>query len=210
MIRNVIFDLDGTLLDTEYRAIEIKKMILARHGLDPNDQLMTRLTARKLKDALPELLEDKQLVREILDDYYQFAYDGIDYGKLKLPGSDELLRQLKKSGYTLALATISDRSKVDQVLQQCQWQDIFSYTTTLDDVRKAKPDPETYLTVLEKLGLQAEQTVVVEDSLIGIQAGNRAGLKVICRREPRLNMDQSGADWYVDDLDDIILSISNK
>ena len=204
MIRNVIFDLDGTLLDTEYRAIEIKKTILARHGLKPDEQLMTRLTARKLKDALPELLEDKRLVREILDDYYQFAYDGIDYGKLKLPGSDELLQQLKSVGCTLALATISDRSKVDQVLQQCRWQDIFSYTTTLDDVRKAKPDPETYLTVLEKLRLQPEQTVVVEDSLIGIQAGHRAGLKVICRREPRLNMDQSGADWYVSELGEVL------
>ncbi len=208
MIRNVIFDLDGTLLDTEHRAIEIKKTVLARHGLEPSEPLMTRLTARKLKDALPELLEDKQLVREILDDYYQFAYDSIDYGKLKLPGSDELLRQLKSAGYTLALATISDRSKVDQVLQQCRWQDIFSYTTTLDDVRKAKPDPETYLTVLEKLGLQPEQTVVVEDSLIGIQAGHSAGLRVICRREPRLNMDQSGADWYVRELNEILNIIS--
>ncbi len=203
MIRNVIFDLDGTLLDTECRAIEIKRTVLARHGLQSSEQLMTRLTARKLKDALPELLEDKQLVREILDDYYQFAYADIDYGRLKLPGSDELLRQLKTEGYTLALATISDRSKVDQVLDQCHWQDIFSYITTLDDVRKAKPDPETYLTVLEKLRLQPEQTVVIEDSLIGIQAGQRAGLKVICRREPRLNMDQSGADWYVSELSEI-------
>ena len=89
------------------------------------------------------------------------------------------------------------------MLKQCQWQDIFSYTTTLDDVQKAKPDPETYLTVLEKLRLQPEQTVVVEDSLIGIQAGHRAGLKVICRREPRLNMDQSGADWYVSELSEV-------
>ncbi|MBO4538355.1 MAG: HAD family phosphatase [Erysipelotrichaceae bacterium] len=209
MIRNVIFDLDGTLLDTEYRAITIKKDLLANHGIEPTEELMLKLTARKLKDVLPGLLEDRQLVREVLDDYYHFAYDGIDYGRLCLPGSDELLRKLKADGHTLALATISDRKKVDQVISQCHWEGLFSYITTLDDVSRSKPDPEIYLTVLERLGLDPQETVVIEDSLIGIQAAHDAGLKVICRRERRMPMPQPDADWYIDDLREAVALIEN-
>ena len=56
----------------------------------------------------------------------------------------------------------------------------------------------------QTLNLKKEETVVIEDSPVGIEAARRAGLMIICRREERLPLDQSGADWYVDDLSEII------
>ena len=204
MIRNVIFDLDGTLLDSEYRALNIKKTVLARHGVEPTDELLSRIAARKLTHSLPQVIEDPKLVKEILDDYYSFAYSDVDYTNLSLPGSTELLRELKDQGYTLALATISDWKKVNQVIEQCGWQNIFDFITTLDDVKKPKPDPEVYLTILERLKLKREETIVVEDVWVGIEAAHQAGLKVICRKEKRLPVNQQGADYYVDDLGEVI------
>ena len=204
MIRNVIFDLDGTLLDSEYHATVIKREVLKRHGVEPTEELMAKLTAVKFRNVLPSLLEDKKLVAELMDDYYHTAYDNVDYSTFMIPGSTQLLKELKEKGYTLALATISDRQKVSQVIEQCGWQGLFSYVTTFDDVRKPKPDPEIYLTVLDKLNLKKEETVVVEDSPVGIEAARRAGLRIICRREDRLPLDQSGADRYIDDLSEII------
>ncbi|MBQ6655312.1 MAG: HAD family phosphatase [Erysipelotrichaceae bacterium] len=204
MIRNVIFDLDGTLLDSEYHATTIKREVLKRHGVEPTEELMAKLTAVKFRNVLPSLMEDKKLVEELMDDYYHTAYDNVDYSSFMIPGSTQLLRQLRDRGYTMALATISDREKVSLVIEQCGWQGLFSYVTTFDDVARPKPDPEIYLTVVQKLNLKKEETVVIEDSPVGIEAARRAGLMIICRREERLPLDQSGADWYVDDLSEII------
>ena len=71
---------------------------------------------------------------------------------------------------------------------------------TGDDFKESKPNPEIYLYCQKTLKLKSDECLVVEDSPIGIEAGKRAGLKVVARKDTKLNMDQSLADYYIDDL----------
>ena len=69
--------------------------------------------------------------------------------------------------------------------------------------KESKPNPEIYLTCIEKLNLEADECVAVEDSEYGIEAAKKAGLICIAKRDDRFNYDQSKADYFIDDHDEI-------
>ena len=77
--------------------------------------------------------------------------------------------------------------------------DLFDQVISAEDVVHPKPDPETYLKAAEALGMPPEECAVYEDSPVGIEAGKRAGMRVIARRETGFRMDQSQADELAED-----------
>lgn len=206
MIKAVLFDMDGTLVDSEYHAITLKRQILEKNGVVWTTELCQLLTGRKLKIVIDEVLtqytpEQRQAV---LDEYYEPKYHHMDYHQLKFPGAGTILQALYNNGYTLALTTTNSEDSIAQVLQQNHWEQYFSLVLGLKDVRKQKPDPLIYLTAMERLNVKPEECVIVEDSRIGLDSAIASGAHVICRRETRIPIDQSGADYYVDDLLDIL------
>ena len=206
MIKAVIFDLDGVLIDSEVYYQEVKKKVLAMKGIEWTDEMSIYYTGKKFSYEIPRIFNDRseQEIRDITAIYRKMMAAERPYPELKMAGSDELLRTLKEMGIRRLIASLSIREKVYRVVRECGWDDLIDKCICFEDVAHGKPDPEVYLKALDYLQLEPEECLIVEDSQIGLQAARASGMKVICRREDRFTSDQSGADWYVDRLTDII------
>jgi beta-phosphoglucomutase len=192
-LKAVIFDCDGVLVDTEplhYRAFQEVLMPLGlahtfedyldRYiGFDDRDAFIEafREAGRPLDEAaLTQLIRAKGEVLQTI----------IAHGISSFPGVAALVRELAAHKIPLAVASGALRREVDTFIAGLGLAGLFSVIVAADDVKKSKPDPETYLKVLDQLSrlrlLQAGQTefcVAIEDTPAGIESAKGAGLSVV-------------------------------
>lgn len=127
-----------------------------------------------------------------------------DHRALLFPNLVELLQTLRGYGLKLAVASSARMEGILEVVEACEIADYFDVLLSGRDLQESKPNPEIYLLTLKKLGVEASEAYVIEDSPNGITAAKRAGITTIARRETRFPLDQSQADYFVDDLLEVL------
>ena len=183
MIRGVIFDMDGLMLDTE--KLLARYWMQAAHEAGFPMELPHVLGIRSLAAcyAKPRL---KQIFGA------DFDYEAIrarrreltaahleQYGIEKKPGLDILLQYLRDAGIRAAVATATDRTRTEKYLGEVGVLDDFDTFVCGDMVTKGKPDPEIYLTASAALGLEPGECMALEDSPNGILSADAAGCKAV-------------------------------
>lgn len=206
MIKAVLFDLDGTLIDSEYRCLSIKCDLLRKRGFNVDQDLINNIAGKKFNRIIPKLFPDYADLYGLINEYQHLAYDYVNYKDLEMANATKVLKKLKEN-YILALVTASNRSKISEVIKQLGWDDLFQVIIDADSHLEDKPSPQYYLKAMELLDLTAEDCVVVEDSYVGIKAAKKAGIKVIAKRENRYYVDQSNADELIDDLSELLIKL---
>lgn len=183
MIRAVIFDMDGTLIDTEkyYRVLWPKALAAFGYHMTDAQALAMRslgrpFAIRQLKDWFGEEL-DYTAVREtrkrLMEE--QLNRDGV---ALK-PGVRELLRALKERDLLTAVATASDMERTETYLKKTGLYDSFDKLISAVMVKEGKPSPDIYRYACEQLGERPSDCMAVEDSPNGVLSAYRAGCKVV-------------------------------
>jgi len=202
MLKNkkvVIFDLDGTLIDSIgiWNDIDID-LIKAISGIEPKEDIAKQRDEklkeyRDCKDTYLEyckFLKEKYKSNMTKEQIKEIRYKIADkYLKEKIdykPYADKLLRYLKEKGYILCIASTTNDHTIDtykkynkNIISKLPLDNVFTLIYSKDAVKNLKPDPEVHYKILEELQVKREDCIIVEDSLIGVEAANNANIDVI-------------------------------
>lgn len=211
MLKAVIFDLDGLLVDSTPVHFQANELFLKEFGkvyLRPQSGSEGKRMidiVREYKDIydLPGEVEDLYEKRQQL--FYSLVQDKIEL----FPGAWDLIQKLRQRNLRLAMATSGDRYYVDLLFHKYpELAQTFLTVVTSEDVVRGKPAPDVFIETLKKLDIIASEAVVLEDSVNGIAAAKAAGIQVICIPNKNYpDADYSLADKIFPSLSDVAASL---
>ncbi len=162
----LVFDWDGTLMDSEARIVECVRASARDLGLPiPDEDSIRNIIGLGLGEAVTTLFPggDGKLVDDVVARYrYHFLIKNETPSPL-FPGAEEVLTELNRSGYLLAVATGKGRAGLDRVLEYTGIGDLFHATRCADETL-SKPHPEMLLQIMEELGVEGRETVMIGDT----------------------------------------------
>lgn len=206
--RGIIFDKDGTLLDSfviwprlirrrvEYLVRyftlrqEVKELIMRAMGLGEDNTVVRRspivvgtryqtaaavATVLFLYEGIPW---DEGLQKTLAAFASCDEQGGLDWQAVLIPGVEEAVRRLHRAGFRLAVATNDDRKRTEALMDLCGLKPYVSAYACQDEVGNSKPDPEMIYLAARRMGLSPSECAMVGDSLLDMEMGKRAGVKV--------------------------------
>lgn len=205
MIRALIFDFDGTIIDSETPVYDGWRATYAEHGHElPLERYVEIIgTAAHTFDPHAHLedLIGRKLDREQMLAERQQKHRAVIYSNDTLPGVRDWIGEATTQRMSLAIASSSQHWWVDSNLGRLQLRDHFKVVRTREMVAAAKPAPDLFLAALAGLGLKPHEAIVIEDSAHGVTAAKMAGLYTIAVPNPvTAALDFSAADMVVESL----------
>lgn len=209
MLKAVIFDLDGVIVDTDLLHSRAYEKVLLEHGVDPVKNSygtvhISGATSHDTWEALKSQYGIETPTAQLVGRKQTALMESLDGDIVALPGALELIRNLHEHGVTIALATSAQRSRAMLILDKLAVSDYFSTIVCAEDVTRGKPNPEVYNVTRQRLGIDQSEIVVIEDAEAGSVAASEANLTVVAVPS-KLNkkMDFSTAASVYDSLLDV-------
>ena len=184
MIKAFIFDMDGLMIDSERVTFECYQERLKDMNLTMDEEFYKTLLGKPIKGIYQRFYDvygNDFPIEDVIKDVHalmakRFETEGVPIKT----GLKSLLEYLKENNYNTIVATSSNRDRVDKILAQAKITEFFDDSICGDEVTKGKPNPEVFLKSCQKLGVNVDEAIVLEDSEAGIQASYDANIKVIC------------------------------
>ena len=212
MIKAVLFDMDGLLVDTEPLNVTVVTKICDELGIDltPEEKhyCASGITNRKFYSELFNNRKSKFDLNEVLNRTFK-TYDDLLKTEAKYFSGAINLPKLLSEKYKLGLVSGSTRNQVNIILSKLDIENLFEVVVTADDITSSKPDPEGYLLAANKLNISPHECLVLEDGEQGVKAAKSAGMKVvgvINNSEQNLSL----ADLIVKDLTEVNQDLLSK
>ena len=180
VMRAVVFDIDGTLVDSTYLHTLAWWQALRSHGHDVPMAAVHRAIGRGGDRILDHLVPERDRTRDDdLRDGHARRYARHRPELRPFDGASELLRACKDAGAAIGLASSASQEELDVLLGVLDCADVVDVATSSDDVDRSKPDPDVLQVVLDRLGVAPEAAVLVGDSVWDVLAAGRAGMRCI-------------------------------
>lgn len=183
MIKSVIFDMDGLIVDSEPFWRMAERTVFGSYGISLTEEQCRSTTGIRVDGVVahwnsiyPSHIADEQrCASEILTEVTRLV---MAHGE-PMPGVHQAAQLFASRGYSMALASASAMSLINAVLDKLDVRQYFSVVQSAENVKYGKPNPEIFLTTAESLGTNPEECLVLEDSIYGVIAGKAARMKVI-------------------------------
>ncbi len=181
-IAAVIFDNDGTLVDSEHITLSVLMELAIEHGADVKEDDPERFLGAHLQLVFAEIEQrsGQSLPDDIFDIFRTRQTRRIDEGLSEMPGATECLTHLANAGIPMAVASNAPRAKMTRCLDATGLRDFFptAHLISAYDVEVWKPAPDIFLHAAHVLGVAPEQCAIVEDSATGLDAAHAANGQV--------------------------------
>lgn len=209
MIKNkaVLFDFDGTLVDSLGIWKQVDEIFFSRRGLK-FDELGLTFGGRSFSECAVYAKETLNLcdsIEDIKKEWTDLSIELYGSGTILKPYAKEFVRELKAKGYKTAVGTSSDQRILRHVMDTVDMNDDFDLLLTCCEVGKGKPDPSVYLSIANTLHVSPSECVVFEDTLEGVRAGKNAGMFVYAVEDRHNEADKDKiaalADCYIGGFD---------
>ncbi|MCI8335207.1 MAG: HAD family phosphatase [Lachnospiraceae bacterium] len=207
----VLFDLDGTLVDSMWMWKDIDMEYLGKYGITLPPELQEYIEGMSFSEVsayFKEAFGIKESLEEIKSEWVSMAKYKYTHEVPLKPGALRFLKHLKEQGIPMGIATSNSRDLLDAVLESLEISPYFDCCMTSCEAGAGKPAPDIYLKVAKILKTEPKDCLIFEDTPAGILAGNRAGIPVCAmadensagRKEQILQM----ADYYAETFDQVL------
>ncbi len=211
-IQSVIFDLDGTLVDSMWLWHDIDVEFLEKRGLTLPETYQREIEGMSFTETAvytKDLFHLSESVEELKEIWNRMAIEKYTYEVPFKPGAEEFLKYCREHKISVGIATSNSRELVNAVALSLHFEDYIQEIVTACEVKQGKPAPDVYLEAASRLGVQPEQCLVFEDVPMGILAGKHAGMRV-CAVEDEFSKEQREekqklADYYITDYRQVFL-----
>lgn len=196
MIRAVLFDVDGTLMDNNTLHIQAWKEAFRPYKHLDEPELLKHVgkgSESYIKSLAPELTASDQAA---IRDSKRALYREIGAAAAPFPGAQAALREAHRRGLAIALASSANRTEIDRYVGLMGIDDLVSAVVTASDVARTKPDPDLFLAALAKLDVPPHAAFVVGDTVYDVLAARAAGMPTIAVLSgglPREALESAGA-----------------
>ena len=180
MIKNIIFDFDGVLVDSEILVAKAFAKYILNFGIETNEKELANLAGKKTVQVI-KILSEKYSIKDqqkFFDDIMKIANNIYKKELTIVNGAYEFV---SKSKLNLYIGSNSRKERIIDGLERVELSQYFKphQVYSFDLVDKPKPDPDIYIKAIEDNKLNKNQTIIIEDSSVGVKAGVSAGIKVI-------------------------------
>lgn len=178
----VIFDMDGTLIDSIPLLWESYRRVLAQHGVTlPEEELpiYRGLSWVHILERWKKLYGISLSSEHFLDTIIQLENAKLSQGTYVMPGAESFIHSLRGKNIPFSIGTSSTRVRAVSKLEKSGLASLFDVIVTVDDVHAPKPAPHIFLEAASRMNISPARCVVIEDSSEGVQAAKAAGMKVI-------------------------------
>ena len=208
MIKNLIFDFDGTLADTTEGIILTTQETLRQMGLPVvSAEHFRPVIGLSLRDCFKYGTETPEERLDEAAEVYRRIFDGIAVPRTVLyEGVPETLEALRGRGLRLAIATSRTGVTLRMLLDVLGIRDYFCELAATDEVTHPKPAPDLALLLMERLGARPEETVVIGDTVFDLQMGRAAGCRTVgvtWGNQDRVRIATASPDWIADRFPDL-------
>jgi len=183
MNRAVLWDMDGTLIDSEEFHWLSWQEAMAREGIAITREQFLASFGQRNDSILPRWLGDAATPERIdrIAEAKENLYRSLvrKHGMEPLPGVANWVHTLHEQGWLQAIASAAPRANIEVILEALGASHLFQTIVSAEDVRKGKPDPEVFLTAASRVGIPAKRCIVVEDAVAGVEGAHRAGMRSI-------------------------------
>jgi len=207
MIKGILFDMDGVLIDSEEYISMAAIEMFREKGINTTPEDFVPFVGMGENRYLGSVADKYGLVYNIdsLKERTYAIYDKLVKNKINpLPGAREFLSRARNMGFRLALATSADKTKMVINMRELRISDLdFDAVINGLEVERKKPFPDIYLLAASKIGLKPEECLVVEDAISGVRAAKSAGCRCLALLTSFKAEELSEADWICTNLSDV-------
>lgn len=203
-----IFDMDGVIVDSEIVYNDYLLEFAQAKNPAVTMDMINPMVGRSRKDSwtiMENAVQNGQTWEELLADFRVLdIYSKVDYKKIFRQDALTVVKELKKRGYKIALASSTGPKLIARIVEETGMRPWFDLIVSGGQFKQSKPNPEIYHYTAKTLGVKEEECFVIEDSTVGIEAGKAAGMTVAALRDDRFGFDQSKADYQMNSLLEIL------
>lgn len=206
MIKAIIFDMDGVLVDSEEFYMNRRIKFFDELNIEPGSRDINDFVGSNLKRNWEVLVPKDSDLREKLKRKYFEEFEPnnkIDFIKYARSNLIQVFKNLKNKNIKIVIASAGSKKNIKEFINTLNITSFIEFYMSGEECKNNKPNPEIYLKSIEKLGFKLKEIVVVEDSKTGIEAAKNAGLSVIAFESNKFKLDQSRADFKITDLKQI-------